>query len=295
MASRTYFAVHQPTTLQQALEMLSEYRDSVRVLAGGTDLVPKLKARGLDTQHLVSLKQVPGLDGISFSPDQGLTIGATARLSDVAAAPAVREHYPALAHACSVMATTQIRNMGTVAGNLANAAPSADTACPLLVYEAAVEVVGPEGRRRIKLADFFTGPGISVLESVEIIEAVKAPVPPRPGGSAYQRLSARSKVDIAAVGVAGRLSLDSQGRIASCLLALASVAPTPLRCPEAEGMLTGRAPDDDLLAQAADSCMRAAKPIDDMRASADYRRKMVQVLSLRVLRECLAQAQGGVS
>ncbi len=291
--ARKQFSVHQPTTLERALDMLVEHRVSVRVLAGGTDLVPKLKARGLDARHLVSLRHIPGLDNVSFTDPDGLVIGATARLSQVADTPAVQAQYPGLAHACSVMATTQIRNMGTVAGNLANAAPSADTACPLLVYDASVKVVGPNGRRQIKLADFFKGPGVTVLEPVEIIEAITVPVPPRPSGSAYERLSARSKVDIAAVAVAGFVGLGSDGCVNSCRLALASVAPTPLPCHDAEAMMMGQTVDDDLLVRVADACMNAAKPIDDVRSSADYRRRMVQVLSLRVLQQCVARAKGG--
>ena len=293
--SQTHFEVHQPTSLAQALEMLSAHRSSVRVLAGGTDLVPKLKAGVLGAAHLVSLGLIPGLDAVSFTEETGLVIGPRVRLSQVGANPQARRHYPGLAHACSVMATTQIRNMGTVTGNLANAAPSGDTAAPLLVYDAVLEIVGPEGRRQVPVAEFFRGPGMSVLEPVEIIEAVKLPCPPRPVGSSYQRLSARGKVDIAAVGVAGLLALDARGKVARCRLALAAVAPTPIRCAEAEAMLEGQIPGDDLLARAAEACRAAARPIDDVRATAVYRKQMVQVLALRVLEECRAQAQGGVA
>ena len=163
------------------------------------------------------------------------------RLSQVAEHPAVREYYPALAHACSVMATVQIRNMGTVAGNLANAAPSADTAAPLLIYKASVVLVERDGRRQVELSKFFTGPGQTVAEPMEMIEAIRVPAPPARTGSSYMRISARSKVDICAAGVAGFLSLDLGGNILAARLALCAVAPTPVRCLEAEKMLEGPA------------------------------------------------------
>lgn len=286
--SRTHFDVLQPTSLDQALEMLSTAEGQVKVLAGGTDLVPKLRAGLLPTTRLISLGRVPGLDELSFTPESGLSIGANVRLSDVAAHPEVRGRYPGLAHACSVMATTQVRNMGTVTGNLANAAPSADTAAPLLVHDAALRLVGPEGRRQVALADFFTGPGATVLGLAEIIEAVEVPCPPPSAGSSYRRLSARSQVDIAAVGVAGLLSLDADGRIEVCRLALAAVASTPLRCPEAEAILTGQTPEPDRLDQSAEAAVAASRPIDDVRASADFRRHTVKILARRVLDDCLA-------
>lgn len=287
------FEVHQPTSLEQALDLLSTHRSSVRVLAGGTDLVPKLRAGVLDVQHLVSLARVPGLNRISFEEDDGLVIGAGARLSDVARHPAVQEYYPALAHACAVMATPQVRNMGTVVGNLANAAPSADTAAPLLAYDASLVIVERGGRRQLKLREFWTGPGLHVLEPWEIIEAIRVPSPPRRAGSCYQRISARSKTDIAAVGVAAFLALDLEGKILKARLALAAVAPTPLRAEEAEAMLEGQLPEEHLLLRAAAACVRASRPIDDLRASAAWRRKMVQVLAQRAIQESYRQAKQG--
>jgi carbon-monoxide dehydrogenase medium subunit len=284
------FALHQPHSLEEALALLETHRASVKVLAGGTDLVPKLKAGALKVQNLVSLRGVPDLEAVSFQEGQGLTIGGGARLSEVAALSEVKRFYPGLAYACSVMATTQIRNMGTVAGNLANAAPSADTAAPLLVHDAILTAVSRQGTRHIPLAGFFAGPGLSVLEPGEIITAITLPAPAPMSGSAYQRLSARSQVDICAVGVGGYVALEPDGRVAVCRLALASVAPTPLRCLEAEALLTGQAPVDDLLERAAESAAQASKPIDDMRASAAYRRQVVRVLSRRVLASCLAMA-----
>jgi carbon-monoxide dehydrogenase medium subunit len=288
-----HFNVHQPATLEETLDLLGRYRTGVKLLAGGTDLIMKLRAGAVSASDLVSLNRVAGLNRINYQDEDGLIIGAGARISDVGEHPDVKKHYPALAHACSVMATTQIRNMGTVAGNLANAAPSADTAAPLLAYRASVVLVERGGRRQIRLENFFKGPGLTVLEPMEILEAIRVPAPPHRAGSCYLRLSARSQVDIAAVGVAGFLALDMQGCMMGVRLALASVAPTPVRCPEAEAMLEGQEPDPQLLARAAAACVRASRPIDDVRATANYRRAMVHVLAGRVLNRCLRDAQGG--
>ncbi|MCB2228093.1 MAG: xanthine dehydrogenase family protein subunit M [Desulfarculaceae bacterium] len=290
-----HFTVHQPDSLEEVLDLLGRHRSSVKVLCGGTDLLMKMKAGAVSPDHLISLNRVKGLRTISYAESDGLVIGGAARLAEVGKNADVKKLYPALAHACSVMATVQIRNMGTVAGNLANAAPSGDTAAPLLAYGASLVAVERGGRRQIKLTDFFTGPGLSVLEPLEVIEAIRVPDPPPRSGSAYMRLSARSKVDIAAVGVAGFINLDLEGKVIRCRLALASVAPTPVRCLEAEQMIEGQKPDETLLAQAGAACVRSCRPIDDVRATASYRRAMVQVLAQRVLAKCYEQAAGGVS
>ncbi|MFH1034171.1 MAG: xanthine dehydrogenase family protein subunit M [Pseudomonadota bacterium] len=292
--SAVQFSLYQPASLAEAMDLLSTHRSSVRLLTGGTDLAPKLKTGALKVQNLVSLRWIPGLDQVRFSPEEGLHIGGAARLSQVAELPEARELYPALAHACSVMATTQIRNMGSVAGNIANAAPSADTAAPLLVYDAEVEAQSQNGSRRIALADFFAGPGLTVLEPGEIIVAVRAPAPQPPCASQYLRLSARSKVDIAAVGMAGLVGLDADGRVGHCRLALAAVAPTPLRCRQAENLLLGQLPEPKLLDQVAAAAAAICCPIDDVRASAAYRLAMAEVLARRVLTHCVERAQGGV-
>ncbi len=288
-----HFEVHQPKSLEEVLDLMGRHRSSMKLLCGGTDLLIKMRAGAQSPEHVISLNRVVGLKTISYAPGDGLVIGGAARISQVGQNPEVRRLYPGLAHACSVMATVQIRNMGTVAGNIVNAAPSADTAAPLLAYGASVVAVERGGRRQIKLTDFFTGPGLTVLEPGEMVEAIRVPDPPDRTGSCYLRLSARSKVDIAAVGVAGFLNLDLDGKVIRCRLALGSVAPTPVRCPEAEALLEGQTPDEKLIAQAAAACVRASRPIDDIRATAAYRRAMVQVLAQRVLAQCLATAKGG--
>jgi len=222
-----------------------------------------------------------------------LHIGAGARISDVGRHDVVRESYPALAHACEVMATTQIRNMATVAGNLVNGSPCADTASPLLVYDARLVLATRADRREVPLGAFYKGPGQVDVAPNEILVAIVVPPIAARTGSAYQRLSARSSVDMAAASVAALVTLDGQGRCVTVRVAMGAVAPTPLRCKQAEALLADQAPDAEHLAWASAAVGKAASPIDDVRASAAYRRAVLPVLARRVLEASLSQASGG--
>jgi len=283
---------HRPTTLDEALALADRYGSKAKILAGGTDLVLKMRAGELAPAHLIDIGKIGELDRIENGDAEGLVIGACARLSAVGHHRDVESRYPALSHACRVMATTQIRNMGTVAGNLANGSPCADTAGPLLVYDAHVVLATSGGRRQVRVDQLFLGPGQVDIEPAEILERVVLPAPHQRMVSAYLRLSARSEVDMAAAGVAGCLVLDENGRIASARLAMSAVAPTPMRCPEAEQVLVGQLPEPAVLERCARTCADAARPIDDVRASAAYRRAIVSVLARRVLESCLAQGRG---
>ncbi len=253
----------------------------------------KLRSRALCPKHLISVNRITELSHIDVQPGGDLLIGAGARVSDVGRHAAVRKAAPALAHACSVMATTQIRNMATVAGNLVNGSPCADTACPLLVHDARVVLARVAGRREVALDAFFKGPGQVDIEPNEILVEIVVPPNPERTGASYQRLSARSSVDMAAASVAALLTLDDQGRCTNARVAMGAVAPTPLRCRQAEALLADQAPDSEHLSWAAAAVAKASSPIDDVRASAAYRRAVLPVLARRVLSHCLTQARGG--
>lgn len=289
------FDYRRPTTLDAALELLAEYGASARVLAGGTDLVDKLRQGTVQTEHLVSITRIDALRELHFDGAEGLHIGATARIHEVGRHPEVQHHYPALARACSVMATTLIRNMATVVGNVANGSPCADTAGPLLVYGATVAVARRGGRREVEVERFFRGPNQVDLAPGELVVSLRLPPPPRRSGSAYERISARSRVDMAAASVAGFLELAEDGRVATARLAMGAVGSTPLRASDAEQRLVGRKPDEEAIAQAARVCAAACRPIDDVRATAAWRRAVIEVLARRVLEQCAAQVRGGES
>ncbi|MEW6074274.1 MAG: xanthine dehydrogenase family protein subunit M [Planctomycetota bacterium] len=289
-----HFVHHRPETLPRLLDLLAEHGERARILAGGTDLLERMRAGIVHAEHVISLGRVPGLDHVRFDEGMGLTIGARASLADVGRHPAVRQFYPTLSRACTVMCTPQICNMATVVGNLVNGSPSADAAPPLLIHDARLALVSTAGEREISLADFFLGPGRVERRPEELVREARVPAPAPEAGSSFQRISARSAVDIAAVLAAALLEIGEDGRIRSARVALGAVAPTPRRCLVAEELLAGGEPDPALFEEAAGLCAAVARPIDDTRASAAWRRAMVGVLSRRALEEAAQVARGGV-
>jgi CO/xanthine dehydrogenase FAD-binding subunit len=281
-----YFA---PKSLNQALKLLAEKGDGARVMAGGTDLVIKMKNGLLKPQAIIFLKEVEGLDRISFKAGKGLFIGATALLADVAGHKTIQKRFPALAASAEETANVQIRNMGTVAGNLCNAAPSADNAPSLIAMNAEVLLAGAKGERRLPLDEFFHGPGQNALDPGEIMTAIWVPLPPANFGTSYQHVSARGKVDISAVCVGAMAGFD--GTVCNEVrICLGAVAPIPLRARETEKMLKGQPWTAELINAAGDKAAEEAKPISDMRASAEYRKEMVAVLTRRALEEAQKRA-----
>jgi CO/xanthine dehydrogenase FAD-binding subunit len=203
----------------------------------------------------------------------------------------VRPRYPAVAYAASVTANTQIRNMGTVAGNLCNAAPSAENAPTLMAMNAEVAVLGKNGERRLPLESFFKGPGKTALQPWEILTSIFVPLPPPRSGASYQHISARGKVDISAVCVGTMVTLNQSGACEDVRIVLGAVAPVPMRAVKGEGILKGKKPTQERLEQSAEQAMKESKPISDLRASASYRKAMVRVLTKRALQEALQRAR----
>lgn len=288
------FEYYAPESLDEALALLRQGGESARPLAGGTDLVPQMKesaTRFPYPQRLVSLGRVAELKGIEFTEQAGLRIGAGATMMDVAESPSVRERYPALAEGAGVVGSIQTMNMATIGGNLCNAAPSADAAPALLAYEAQAVIVGPGGRRAVPLAEFFLGPGRTALAADELLAELRLPVPPAQTGAAYRRHTPRKQMDIAVVGVAAVLTLEG-GRIQRARVALGAVAPTPVRAGRAESALEGQPPSAELFARAAEAAAAECSPISDMRGSAEFRRRLVRVMTERMLALAAERAKG---
>jgi CO/xanthine dehydrogenase FAD-binding subunit len=277
-----------PKSLKEACIMLAEHEDKARILAGGTDLLIKMKHRIMQPEYIIGISNIPHTDYIHVNNHQ-LAIGANTKIAAVGQHPEIQRYFPALAYAASVTATVQIRNMGTVVGNICNASPSADTATSLLVYDALVVIMNPAGERILPLGEFFRGPGLTALESGEIVKELVLPLTPARSGSSYQKLSARSKVDIAAVGVSAFLQADETDTVTQARIAIGSVAPVPKRVPHAEKILEGKKFTQELVEQAAQICMDEAAPITDARATALYREKMVDVLTQRALGQSFEQ------
>ncbi len=273
------FDHYTPQNLPEALELLAQMNGRAYVNAGGTDLILKMKAGFLQPEAIINIKRLPELQGITYD-ETGLTLGALTTLWDLTRAAVIHEHYPVLAHAAGLMASEQIRSFATVGGNLCNASPSADLAPPLMVLEGTAVITHQNGVRELPLADFFHGPGQSALEPGELLQAIH--LPPPAGQTVYLKHSPRAYMDIAVVGAAVRLLLDD-GVCREARIVLGAVAPVPLRVRAAEGVLEGYGVDDGRIAQAAQIAADACSPIDDVRGSAWYRQRMVEVLTRRGL------------
>ncbi len=283
-----YFA---PKTLTAALGILAEQGDGAHLFAGGTDVMVKMSAGRLRPKAIIQLMDIEGLDGIHFHPKEGLTVGATARLSNVASHPDILEHYPALANAIEVMANVEVRHMATVAGNLCNAAPSADTAPPLIAMGAEVALVSVNGERRLPLDEFFLGPGLTAIQPGEVMTSIHVPAPQPKSGASYMRISARCGVDIAAVGVGVMAAFNGKG-CKEARIVLGAVAPIPMRAKKTEDLMKNQHWTQGLVQEAGDMAAEEAKPISDVRASAEWRKKMIAVLTRRTLEEARERATG---
>jgi carbon-monoxide dehydrogenase medium subunit len=289
------FDFHAPTALNEALELLNR-GDRSRPLAGGTDLVVQMKEAATKFTYppsVVSLLRVPELQGIEFDQSNGLRIGATTTMTDLADSAEVQEHYAAIAEGAAVVGSVQTMNMATLGGNLCNAAPSADTAPPLLAHDAEVVITGPDGHRSLPTYEFFVGPGETALAPNELLVEVRVPTPADRSGGAYVRHTPRHQMDIAVVGVAVFMTLADGDRIENVRIALGAVAPTPIRATSAEAMLKGQLASEDSFASAAKTTAAECKPISDIRGSAEFRRHLVETMTKRMLHRAANRARGG--
>jgi len=279
-----------PKSIEEAFSFLEKHNGTAKVIAGGTDLIPKMKRRALTPKYLIDLRQIPDLNFIKYDEKDGLRIGATTTLAEIKESPVIADNCPVLVETVSQMASTQIRNLGTIGGNLCNAIPSADLAPPLIVLRARVKLVGPKKERTVLVEEFFEGPEKTVIKPFELLTEVQIPLLLKGESATYLKHSLRAAMDLAIVGVAAFLSLDSKKQICNDVrIALGAVAPTPLRAKRAEEVLKGKAlVDDDLIENAANLASEESKPIDDIRSSAEYRREMVKVLTNRAIKQCLA-------
>lgn len=274
-----------PRTLSDALKLFAG-QGTIRALAGGTDVIDQLKTARRKADLVVDVKRIPELQRLEMAED-GLHIGAARCCTDVHHSAVVRARYRALAESAGLVGSVQIQNRAAVGGNVCNAAPSADTTPALLIHDARAVVAGQRSRREVPLADFFAGPGQTVLQKGEILQELVLPSPPANSASAYLRFIPRNEMDIAVAGAGSFIELDPATMyVRRARIALASVAPTPVRARAAEAALEGRALNDDTIHQAGEEAVKAAVPITDVRGSAEYRKELVKVLTRRTLAAC---------
>jgi xanthine dehydrogenase FAD-binding subunit len=287
------FEYLRPSSLQEACAALLSPDGEVKALAGGTDVLVQMKLGTLQPRALVSLRDVPGLTFALLEEDGALGIGAATTLGGVEGSPAVRQSLPAIAEAAACIGSVQVRSRATVGGNLCNAAPSADMAPILLAYEAEAVITDGDAERRIPLEEFFVGPGQTALRPGELLKAIRVPPAPPESYAKYYK-TFRSAMDCCTVGV-GIVAVFKPGAtmLSDVRLALGAVAPTPIRAREAEQMALDQPLDEGLIERVGRQAAAEAWPISDVRASAEYRTTLVEVLTKRALRDALSWAEKG--
>lgn len=282
-----------PQSLEEASALLIEHNGDARPMAGMTDLLIRIERGFFHPKVVVDVKALPGMRDLLVVRNGDLRIGAAVSMNEVARHPMVRGGWRLLAEGCQSVASYQLRNRATVGGNVCNASPAADSVPALLCYGASVHLFGPDGDRTLPLSEFTTGPGRTALQPGELLTGITVPFPGHGAAGKFLKLGRTAVGDISVMNVAvlgwpdDETSSGSQWRIA-----LGSVAPTVIRAPEAERLL---AADTSLagIEAAAQAASAAARPIDDIRATAAYRRDMVRVLTRRGVEQVLAEIEQG--
>jgi CO/xanthine dehydrogenase FAD-binding subunit len=286
------FDYHVPTTIDEACSLLSHYGTKAKILAGGTDLLVNMKKKLLSPDQIISLNKIEGLKEATYQTGSGLSIGPLATAAYLAGSQPIQAHVPLLAQGAGRLGSPLIRNRATIGGNLITARPASDLAPPLLVLGAGLILKGPQGDRRLSIEQFFLGPGQTAIGTDEILAGIHIPHPQGPSAGAYLKLGTRKALEIALVNAASCLELAADGSIQKARVALGAVAPVPFLALSASKVLEGVKPkntDDPVFKEAAAAAARDSRPITDHRGSADYRREMVEVLTLRTLKTAYHQ------
>jgi len=277
-------------SVEEALSLLSHHGERAKFVSGATDLLMQLKRGEAVPECLIRLGEIRELNFIKYD-ETGLTVGALTTIVEIANSPLVRNKFSILAQAAGMLGTPAVRNQATLGGNLCNAAPSADTAPPLLVLGAKAKIVGKEGEKTVSLEDFFIGPGQTILGQNHLLTEIQVPNTLAHSGGAYLKQKRRQGADLAVVGVAA-LVVMAGNVLKDVRIALGAVAPTPIRARKAEEILRGKKLDQELLEKSGQAAAGEASPIDDIRGSANYRRELLAVLTKRAMTQAIQQAEG---
>lgn len=274
-----------PDSVDEACKLLSEYGSKAKVYAGGTDVLVKMKKELLSPEVLVLIGQLPQLKKIEYVSGTGIVIGSGVTHNELVNSKLLNEKYLSVSEAAHQMANSQVRNLGTVGGNISNAVPSADIPPILIALDTTAKIVGTKGERVMPLEDVFTGPNQTVLESDEIITELVIP-DKNFTGSTYIKFGLRQAGALAVVGVAASVQVEGNV-IKDARIVLGAVSPVPVRAKKAEDSLKGKKISDELLEEAGVIASGECKPISDIRASAEYRKDMVRVFTKRALRKAI--------
>ncbi len=271
-------------TIPEAVALLDEKGENARILAGGTDLIVQVREARRDVNWIIDIKSIPEVNALDYNADTGLVLGAAVECYKIYADDAICKGYPGLIDATKIIGGTAIQGRAAVGGNLCNASPAADGIPPLIVLNATCVIAGPNGEREVPVEQFCTAPGQTVLKNGEMLVSIKIPAPESNSSSFYLRFIPRNEMDIAVVGAGASVVLDdTKQTIVSARIALAAVAPTPLFAEEASARLAGREISDAAIDEAAEAAKAIARPISDMRGTAEQRTHLVGVLTRRAL------------
>ncbi len=274
-----------PEELEEVLERLESHGETTALLAGGTDLIPLMKRGMSRPEYILNLKHVNGLAGIVQQP--GLFIGALTTIRAIEMSEDLRTACPILSEAASKIAHVQIRNLGTIGGNISHASPAADFAPALMVLDAGVEIMDREGKRTIPVKDFFLGPGKTVLESNEMIRGFRIPEMGGAATYAFKKVPSRSSKGLAVANIAALMSFKEHGAIVTdARVAVGAMGPTPIRCGRTEQMMIGEKISADLFEAASETLQGETQPITDIRASKAYRETLIKALAKEAFAEC---------
>ena len=281
-----------PQSVADAVVLLNEHGENALVLAGGTDLIVQLRENRRRAEVVVDIKGISEANELSYDVSTGLTIGAAVPCYRIYGDAAIAAAYPGLMDATSLVGGTGIQGRASLGGNLCNGSPAGDTIPPMIVLGGVARIAGPDGTREVAVEDFCTGPGRTVLANGEFLISLHFPTPEPHSGAYYLRFIPRNEMDIAVVGVGVSVVLsDDHSRFVSARIALAAVAPTPLFVREAGGALAGQAVSDESIQKASEIAQAAARPISDMRGTAEYRTHLTGVLTRRVLNGAVQRAK----
>jgi|TARA_B100001750_G_scaffold248326_1_gene278378 carbon-monoxide dehydrogenase medium subunit len=282
-----------PNTVEDAVKLLSDSGGNARAMAGGTDLIVMLRVGHprVNPDVVVDIKSIPELNELSYDANKGLTVGAAVECYKIYGDDNVNSHFSALNDSATLIGGTQIQGRASFGGNLCNAAPSGDSIPNMIAHRAVATITGPSGTREVPVEDICTGPGQTSIGSDELLISINFPSNGAGFGANYIRFIPRNEMDIAVAGVGASVTIED-GKFTSARVSLASVAPTPLLVEEAGEALVGQPVSEGAIQKAADLAKAAAKPISDMRGTADYRKHLCDVLTRRALTTAVERAQG---
>ena len=280
-----------PRTIESAVALMAGEKGSAQILAGGTDLLVRMKSGVVEPDLIVDIKRIAGMHKITAEKG-GWRIGAAVPGAALGEHARVKAAWPGVVEALELIGSTQVQGRATMAGNMCNASPAADSVPAMVAADAVARIVGPKGTRDVAVGKIATAPGKTSLTKGEVVASIFLPARPKRSGDAYLRFIPRTEMDIAVVGVGVSLTLDASGTCTAARVALGAVAPTVLLAEKAAATLIGTKVDDAALAKLAAACSAACKPIDDKRGTIEFRTKVAGVLARRAATIALKRAKG---